>query len=67
MTVLVNDKPVNISSKESIQSLLVKLSFENSKGIAVAQNQHVIQQQDWHNTIINENDEILIIGATQGG
>lgn len=50
----------------SLETLLSGLNIEIS-GIAVAVNQHIISKSDWKNTALNNNDEVLIIKATQGG
>lgn len=38
-----------------------------SNGIAVALNNQVVPRKDWQSTPISNQDEILIITATQGG
>ena len=38
-----------------------------NKGIAIAINQQVISKDRWSSYIINENDKVMIIKATQGG
>lgn len=49
--------------------LIVKteLNDKGIDGIAVALNYKIIQKQNWQNTKINENDEIEIVTAVQGG
>jgi sulfur carrier protein len=42
-------------------------NLANSDGIAVAVNDEVIPRSYWKEHIINENDQILVITATQGG
>ena len=46
---------------------LIQIQHISSKGIAVAVNQTVIPKTKWDQTIIKENDNIIIITATQGG
>jgi len=38
-----------------------------TKGIAVALNNQVIPKNSWSDQLLNDNDSILIITATQGG
>lgn len=51
----------------SIQQLLDEVIPEKQKGIAVALNNSVIPKINWQIQILNQNDEVLIIKATQGG
>ena len=39
----------------------------SQKGIAIAVNQQIITKSNWATTFLKNNDEILIIKATQGG
>ncbi len=55
------DPPQNVAA-------LVALEMQgHTKGIAVAINQHVIPKERWADTPLHEQDQILIITATQGG
>ena len=38
-----------------------------TKGVAVALNNQVIQRDKWSDTLLTDDDSILIITATQGG
>lgn len=51
----------------SIQQLLDEVIPEKQKGIAVALNNSVIPKINWQNQFLKQNDEVLIIKATQGG
>lgn len=66
MKVLINDEEKNISSKD-INGLIKELNLTNLDGIALAINNNVILRKFWNSTIINENDNIIIIQATKGG
>jgi len=66
MKVLINDEEKNISSKD-INGLIKELNLTNLDGIALAINNNVILRKFWDTTIINENDNIIIIQATKGG
>lgn len=66
MEILVNDTPVVLSSP--LLSLLVDMHCAGkTAGVAVAVNQQVIPKSDWINTELKENDQVIIIRATQGG
>lgn len=51
----------------NIQQLLDEVIPEKQKGIAVALNSSVIPKINWQNQFLKQNDEVLIIKATQGG
>ena len=66
MTVKVNNQSKEILENSSVASLLDLLK-QPENGIAVAINQQIVIKTDWSQKIINPNDDILIIQATQGG
>ena len=43
------------------------LNGKDSKGIAVARNGTIVPRSQWRFTMIEENDEIEIVHAVQGG
>jgi len=67
MIISVNNKPLELSSTENINSVLQRLQFNQVKGIAVAINNKVIPKSSWEDHLVKENDNITIIRATQGG
>ncbi|GAB4449501.1 MAG: sulfur carrier protein ThiS [Bacteroidia bacterium] len=69
MKIKLNDKELEISHSITLEELLLKeinLS-PDKKGVAVAVNDNIIPKNDWKNLKINDNDEILVIIAAQGG
>jgi len=52
---------------ETLEALMAIEIPQKRKGIAVALNNRIIPQSFWAETILNNNDSILIITATQGG
>lgn len=52
---------------ETLEALMAIEAPQKRKGIAVALNNRIIPQSFWAETILNNNDSILIITATQGG
>jgi len=52
---------------ETLEALMAIEASQKRKGIAVALNNRIIPQSFWAETILNDNDSILIITATQGG
>ena len=67
MNVFVNNQSFLIDTDASLLSALEKNAITSQRGIAVAVNNSVIPKGEWPNKILNENDKITVIKATQGG
>ncbi len=66
MEILLNDTPHILATP--LLALLVETHCAGkTAGIAVAVNQQVVPRTEWINTELKENDQVLIIRATQGG
>ncbi len=67
MEVLINNQTQTVSENSSLQSLVNAQLGDKQKGVAIAVNDLVIPKSNWENHILQSNDHILIIKATQGG
>jgi len=67
MKIKVNSNVLELNEENQLWFLLKHLSLEEKKGIAVAVNEEVIPKKQWQEFILNENDEVIIIQAAQGG
>lgn len=67
MTITINNKQVEVVAEEALQQIVFDQIGENAKGVAVAINGQVIPKDSWVETKVSENDDVLIIKATQGG
>ena len=67
MEIFVNNQPIQTEEQNSLLAIVNSQVGENSKGLAVAINEEVIPKNEWEKTILNQNDQVLIIKATQGG
>ena len=67
MEIFVNNQPIQTEEQTSLLSIVNSQVGENSKGLAVAINEEVIPKNEWEKIILNQNDQVLIIKATQGG
>lgn len=67
MEITFNDHPQQIQEQTSVQIILNNLIGEKQKGIAVAVNETVVPQPQWHSYFLKQNDEVLVIKAAQGG
>lgn len=68
MEITINNQVKNLTDTHlTVQQLLNMEIPEKQKGIAIAINNTVIPRTDWETKSILQNDNILIIKATQGG
>ncbi len=67
MLVTVNHQPVELPERATIPTLFSSLQMESTSGIALAINEQIIRRDQWENHYFCENDQVLIIKATQGG
>lgn len=51
----------------TLEDFLKRENLVDQKGIAVALNQEVIARDRWTSIPLSENDQLVIITATQGG
>lgn len=66
ITIKVNEKQHQFKESASLQDVLERLKVAQN-GIAVAINQNIISKTDWYITKLSNDDNVLIITATQGG
>jgi sulfur carrier protein len=69
MTVLIylNNKELKTTNGEFLSKVLLDHELSDRSGIAVALNQEVIPKSEWENTVLKNEDKIIIITATAGG
>jgi len=66
MKLILNGNTIDVES-ETLSGVLQSQGLLEKKGIAVAVNQSVVQKVNWQEFKLKENDNIMIITATQGG
>ncbi len=67
ITVNLNEAPVELPLGSKLVDLLERYELLGKKGIAVAVNAEVQNRSTWADRTLSENDQILVITATQGG
>ncbi|WP_159466877.1 sulfur carrier protein ThiS [Dyadobacter sp. 3J3] len=67
MEISINQQRTEIPERFSVEQLLSSLFTDSTKGIALAVNQIIISKSDWPIHILNPDDKITLIKATQGG
>lgn len=66
MNVFINHTAHEIEEDSTVSFLIKKLQLP-IKGIAISVNETVIPKAQWENHQLNNQDQILIITASQGG
>jgi len=68
MNFLLNGEPkVHTDGDITLSGVLKVHQIKADRGLAVAVNQEVVPKSKWDDFQLKENDDILIIKATQGG
>ncbi|MEP2026392.1 MAG: sulfur carrier protein ThiS [Reichenbachiella sp.] len=67
MKIKLNDIELHLTEKSQLTALLKANNLYHESGIAVAINEEIMPRQTWEQYQVQENDNILIITATQGG
>ena len=67
MEITVNNQTYQFGAPSTLKDVLEKLGLEGKNGIAVAVNEQIISHGEWQNTILNNEDKIILIGAVAGG
>ena len=67
MEVILNHNKINLENASSLTALLQVQNLSDKKGIAVAVNNKVVPRSKWNEHVLNADDSITIIKATQGG
>jgi sulfur carrier protein len=67
MKIHVNSNETDLNERDFLFTLLKKLNLEEKRGIAVAVNARVIPRKNWDDFELKENDQVIIIQASQGG
>ncbi|MCT4580707.1 MAG: sulfur carrier protein ThiS [Flavobacteriales bacterium] len=67
ITIQLNGQKIQLPKGVTLKVFLNQNNLANNGGVAVALNQSVVAQSDWEEKELKNNDEIIIITATQGG
>jgi sulfur carrier protein len=67
MKIKVNSNHFELEKSNQLGALITQLSLEGKGGIAIAVNAEVVHKKEWNNFLLNENDDVVIIEAAQGG
>jgi sulfur carrier protein len=67
MNIYVNSKLQEFHAPPNIIDALNSLNISSQKGIAIAINNNVVPKTEWETYVLQAEDKVTIIKATQGG
>ena len=67
MNIYVNNKLQEVPVQANIIAMLEVLNITSQKGIAIAINNNVVPGAEWQTYVLQDDDKVTLIKATQGG
>ena len=68
MNIKINGEELILNEQMNLSEFIkMRLNTNEPKGVAVALNETIIPKSKWSDTSINENDNVEIVHAVQGG
>jgi sulfur carrier protein len=67
MKIKFNQQLITVADQATIIDFLQAVNLQDTIGLAVAVNQKVIAKANWSTQLLQEQDDIMVIKATQGG
>ncbi|MFN8260633.1 MAG: sulfur carrier protein ThiS [Chitinophagales bacterium] len=67
MQITINNQSYTFDEHVSLEQAVAQLQLEDTSGIALALNEDIIPRSQWNDTILSDEDKIIIIGAVAGG
>ena len=67
MDIYINSTLQQLERDASIADALTQLNITSQKGIAIAINNNVVPRHEWDTYILQPQDKMMLIKATQGG
>lgn len=67
MTISVNDQLQEIPDQSSVLQLLQSMEISHLGGLAIAVNNCIIRKENWPSQLLQPNDILVLIRASQGG
>lgn len=68
MNIRINGEVIAVNEQMKLNEFVeLRLNGKEPRGIAVALNEMIIPKSKWNETVLNENDNVEIVHAVQGG
>jgi len=67
MEVTINQEKQELQEGLTVAQLIAAYGYEGGDGIAVAINEEIVPKHKWDDRVLEPDDEVTVIQATQGG
>lgn len=67
MKIKFNQQLITLTDEATLIDFLQTVNLHDSRGLAVAVNQKVITKTNWSTHLLKDQDDLMVIKATQGG
>jgi sulfur carrier protein len=67
MEVTINQERQELQEGLTVAQLIAAYGYESGDGIAVAINEEIVPKHKWDDRVLEPDDEVTVIQATQGG
>lgn len=67
MRITINNQIYQFDENTTLENAIYSLQMEETKGIALALNEEIIPRSQWKETVLTNEDKIIVIGAVAGG
>jgi sulfur carrier protein len=67
MKIKFNQQFIDMADQATLIDFLQTVNLHDSRGLAVAVNQKVITKANWSTHLLKDQDDLMVIKATQGG
>lgn len=67
MRITINNQIYQFDENTTLENAIHSLQMEETKGIALALNEEIIPRSQWKETVLINEDKIIVIGAVAGG
>ncbi len=67
MRITINNQIYQFDENTTLDNAIHSLQMEEKKGIALALNEEIIPRSQWKETVLTNEDKIIVIGAVAGG
>ncbi len=67
MRITINNQIYQFDENTTLDNAIHSLQMEETKGITLALNEEIIPRSQWKETVLTNEDKIIVIGAVAGG
>ena len=67
MEISLNNNRISVKNGSTLMEVMCSKQLHEKTGVAVAVNNSVVPKEKWEHTVLQQNDMLLLIGASYGG